>query len=142
VRVELQMKLLYVLVLCRSTPAGRRRQLLPLVEAAVEEARRLGLASFAALGSHTLAILHSESESFDAAAEATLQSAEMSRGVDPATEILAIATTARCLVLIQRDIARAAELASDAQEMSARTGIEHPELPEHWRRRSGGPGSR
>lgn len=128
VRIHTQMKLLYVIVLCRSSFSTPRSALVPRVDALTEEARRKGLARVAALGSHLLAILHSESEAFDAAAMATLRSAEMSRGVDPATELLAVATTARCLLQIQRDVPRAAQLASDAQALAERTGVENAEL--------------
>jgi len=128
-RIDLQMRLLYVILLCRSSLPRSRRDFLPRVEALSEEARRHGLARVAGLGSHLLALIHAESEAFDDAASATLQAAEISRGVDPERELLAIAATARCLLLIQRDVPRAVELTNDAQALAARNGLENAELP-------------
>ena len=128
-RLEMQMKLLYVIVLCRTSLSTSRRELMPQLESVTDQAYRAGLPRVAALGNHLIAILHEEAQSYDAAASATLRSAEMSRGVDPATELLAVAATARCLLMIQRDTPRAAELAADAQTLSAATGMENAEVP-------------
>ncbi|MGZ7078845.1 MAG: tetratricopeptide repeat protein, partial [Thermoanaerobaculia bacterium] len=127
--IPLQIELLYVIVLCRTSLSHDRKELFPRIEAVMQEARRLGLPAAAAIGSQLIAILHEEHHSFGSAGDAAMQSLEWSRGVDPATEMLAVSNTARCLLQIQRDVDRAEALVRDAQALSTRANVEHTELP-------------
>jgi tetratricopeptide (TPR) repeat protein len=100
--------------MCR-TPVRERVPYAGRIAEATELARRAGLAKAAALGAHLLAILYEETNNYSDAADATKQSAEISRDADPATAAVAMATAARCLLLLQRDVARAEELLLQAQ---------------------------
>ncbi len=113
-RLTVEMQLLYVIVMSR-TPVRERIPYAGRIAESTETARRNGLAKTAALGAHLLACLHEETNDYSGAAEATKQSAESSRGADSATAALSMATSARCLLVLQRDVSRAEELLAQAQ---------------------------
>jgi DNA-binding SARP family transcriptional activator/tetratricopeptide (TPR) repeat protein len=122
-RMESEMRLLHIIVLCR-TPVSERVPYAGRIAEATELARRAGLAKTAALGAHLLAILYEETNNYGGAADATRQSAEISRSADPATAALSMAMSARCLLLLQRDVSRAEDLLAQAQAI----GLPSPEL--------------
>jgi hypothetical protein len=114
VRLETEVQLLHIIVMSR-TPIRERISYAGRIAEATETARRNGLAKTAALGAHLLACLHEETNDYTGAAEATKQSAESSRRADPATAALSMATSAYCLLVLQRDVGRAEELLTQAQ---------------------------
>ena len=113
-RMETEMRLLSVLVMSR-TPVRERVPFAGKIAETTELARRAGLAKTAGLGAHLLACLYEETNNYGGAADATIQSAEMSRAADPTTAALSMATSARCLLVLQRDIDRAEELLAQAK---------------------------
>jgi DNA-binding SARP family transcriptional activator/tetratricopeptide (TPR) repeat protein len=113
-RLETEMRLFEVLVTSR-TPVRERVAWAGRIAEQTELARRAGLHETAGLGAHLLAILFEETNQYGDAADATRQSAELARGADPAAASLSMANTARCLLVLQRDIARAATLLQQAQ---------------------------
>jgi DNA-binding SARP family transcriptional activator len=116
VRIQSEMRLLYIIVFAR-TPLRERVVYAGRIAEVTEMARSAGLAKVAALGAHLLAELHEEANDSSRAADETIRSAELSRDADPATSALSLATTARCLLLLERDIPRAEELIEQAKAM-------------------------
>jgi DNA-binding SARP family transcriptional activator len=117
------MQLMEVIVLSRG-PIGERLTYLPRIMELIEVARREGDAKAAALGSHLLASMYEETNRYGDAAGATIQSAELGRGADVSIAALSMATAARCLLLLQRDIDVAESLLSQADAI----GTHHYEL--------------
>ncbi|HVT03625.1 MAG TPA: BTAD domain-containing putative transcriptional regulator [Thermoanaerobaculia bacterium] len=122
-RLETEMGLLNVLVMSR-TPVREKVELTGRLASLTEAARSAGLPKIAALGAHLLACLYEESNRYLDAAGATIQSAELSQTADAATVALSMANSARCLLFLQRDVARAESLLGQASAI----GIENAEL--------------
>jgi tetratricopeptide (TPR) repeat protein len=122
-RIELEMRLLNVIVMSRA-PVRERLAYAGRIAEVSELARRAGLARTAGLGAHLIAFLHYETNHFGEAAESSLRSAEISRMADPRTAAISMATTARCLLSLQRDVSRAEDLLAQAQAI----GVPHHEL--------------
>ena len=112
--VERQMQLLAVIALAR-TPLRDRIGYAGRIAEVTEIARRTGLAKTAALGPHLLASLYYDADRLIDAAGATIESAELSRAADPTTAAVAMATSAQCLLTLERDIDRAESLLAQAQ---------------------------
>jgi DNA-binding SARP family transcriptional activator len=126
-RVRLEIGLLKLRVL--GAPPGRRRSGLEgELQAAIDEAGRLGLQAEASAGLSALSILHQEEGDFARAKEDSLRAAEAGRTADPATSAGQLANTARCLAQIERDVPRARLLAAEAETLAARVGVDLPEL--------------
>ena len=126
-RVRVEIGLLKLRVL--GAPPGRRRSGLEgELQAAIDEAARLGLQAEASAGLSALSILHQEEGDFARAKEDSLRAAEAGRTADPATSAGQLANTARCLAQIERDVPRARLLAAEAETLSARVGVDLPEL--------------
>jgi DNA-binding SARP family transcriptional activator/tetratricopeptide (TPR) repeat protein len=126
-RAGLEMRLLEVIVMAR-TPVQERLDLTRGLAEATERARRAGQGSTAALGAHLLACLAEELSKYGEAADASLRSAELGRSTDEVTAALTIATTAHCLLSLQREVERAESLLAEAQGM----GFESTELALAW----------
>jgi tetratricopeptide (TPR) repeat protein len=126
-RGRVEMKLLRVVVMAR-TPIQERLPLTAGLAEAAERARLAGDVATAALGAHLLACLAEELSQYGQAADASLRSAELSRGADVVTAAQTIAATARCLLFLQREVERAESLLVEAQGM----GVESTELALGW----------
>ncbi|MGH9457387.1 MAG: ATP-binding protein [Thermoanaerobaculia bacterium] len=122
-RVTTDVELMHILVMAR-TPIAERLPLAGRIADLVEAAHRLGLTASAAKGAHLLACLHEESNDYSGAAVASIRSEELGRAGDPATLANTIANTARCLLVLQREIPRAEALVREA----AALGIPNTEL--------------
>lgn len=118
--IERQMELLAIIVLAR-VPLRDRIGYASRVAELTELARRAGLAKTAALGPHLLASLYRDADRLIDAAGATIESAELGRAADPTTAAAAMATSAQCLLFIERDIDRAASLLTQAEAISGDT---------------------
>lgn len=123
-RLEVEMRLLSVIVMSR-VPVRERLPFAAKIATTIEQARQAGLGGTAGLGAHLLASMYEETNHYREAADATIQSAESSRTADPAIAALSMATSARCLLVLQRDIAHAERLLLHA----AAIGSASPELP-------------
>ena len=121
--VPVQMQLMEVIVLSRG-PIAERLAYLPRIMELLDIARRAGHAKAAALGSHLLAFIYAETNRYGDAAGATIQSAELGRDADESIAALSMATAARCLLFLQRDIDVAESLLSQAGAI----GTQHHEL--------------
>lgn len=95
---------------------------------AVTRAQELGLAGVAKRGFDTLAHVHFLRGEFRSALAGSLRAEEVGRAADPATVVRAIASTARCLGMLERDMARAAALIREAESLSAHLTEEVTEL--------------
>ncbi len=122
--VTVQMQLMEVIVLSR-VPVAERIAHLPRIVELIEVARREDHRSAASLGSHLLASMYEETNRYGDAAGATVRSAEWSRDSDPTIAALSMATAARCLLMLQRDINQAESLIAQASAI----GTAHQELP-------------
>lgn len=122
-QIDIRTRLLHIVALAR-TPMRERLPLLGSLADVVAAARAAGLTRAASLGAHALAIVSEELNDYSRAADATRESAELSRSTDPATAALSIANSARCLLFLQRDIGRAESLLREAEAL----GIESTEL--------------
>jgi DNA-binding SARP family transcriptional activator len=126
-RVRAEIALLGLRVL--GAPPGRRRSGLEgELQAAIDEAARLGLQAEASAGLSALSVLHQEEGDFARAKDDSLRAAEAGRTADPATSAGQLANTARCLAQIERDVPRARLLAAEAETLAARVGVDLPEL--------------
>lgn len=122
--IAVRIKLLEVLVVARGS-VSERLVYLPILTETIEAARRAGDAKTASLGSHLLASIYEETNRYGDAAGATMESAELSRAADPTITALSMATAARCLLTLQRDIDHAESLLKQAHAI----GMQHAELP-------------
>jgi DNA-binding SARP family transcriptional activator/tetratricopeptide (TPR) repeat protein len=126
-RADVEMRLLRIVVMSRA-PLKER---LPLTAGLPEAARRAyqsGQAATATLGAHLLAVLAEETSHYSQAADETIRSAELARGMGRAAAAISIATAARCLLFLQREVPRAQALLAEAQGM----GVESIELALGW----------
>lgn len=121
--IGVQMQLLEIIVISRG-PIAERLAYLPRITELIEVARHEGHAQAASLGAHLLASIYEETNRYGEAAGATIQSAELSRAADPTITALSMATAARCLLLLQRDVDHAESLLKQANAI----GTHHHEL--------------
>ena len=128
VRIAIQMELLQVIVLTRTSI---KEHLLwrPRLEGLLEQAQTRNMTHESSLGAYLLGTLDAEAEDFNSAASRVLQSAELIRERDPVRAIGQIANTGRCLVFIQRDVPRGRRLLEEAEGLATKAGIEHFEIP-------------
>ena len=113
-RVPLQIGLYGVLV-----GSGRSsRGSMPMeagLSRAIVEAQELGLHAAAAEGFHVRSVMHYFGSDFEAAHASTIRVAEETRELDPIVRGRALADSARCLMLLESDVARAQTLIAEAR---------------------------
>jgi len=124
-RLPLQMKLYALRVHARRE--GDARALEAAISRATVESQSAGLTAAVQLGFELLSYLYFRVEDFRRAEDSTLRSVEAARAADPTTAARVIATTSRCLVLIERDVRRAEALAGEARAIE---DAHHLALPE------------
>lgn len=95
----------------------------------VGEARRAGLQVQVRTGFYLIANLYYQRGDFSRARESTLRAEEAGRAADPTTVVRAIADTARCLGMLERDMQRAERLAREAQALAEGFEDEIHEIP-------------
>jgi DNA-binding SARP family transcriptional activator len=71
-------------------------------------------------GFQLMAMVHWRTQDFERAFDNTLRAAEAARQVDPTTAARGLATTSRCLALIERDMDQAVSMALEARELATR----------------------
>lgn len=121
--IQVQMRLLEIIVMAR-VPLNEKIDVINRIVELTEVARREGLSRAAALGPHLLACLYEESNRYTDAAGATIRAAEFGRSADPKTAAVSMATSARCLLVLQRDVKHAESLLRQAEAI----GVENQEL--------------
>lgn len=127
-RPSLRMELLELLV----HPAmehHRPPQLARWLREAIDEARETGMTELARFGFYLIANLHYQRGDFEGAFESTGRAEGAGRAADPHTMVGAIADTARCLGMLERDLDRAERLAHEAAELAAALDEELLEIP-------------
>lgn len=100
------------------------------LEALAEDALAQGCPEHARLAFHTLSILRWERGEWGNAQRDTLRAELVSRTADDASRVLAMAETARCLVMIERDLGQAGALHGEASDLAKRLGIEPNAIPD------------
>ncbi len=81
------------------------------------------------LGFYLLSYLGFRAQDFELARQSTFRSAEAARQADPATAVRALASTARCLAFIERDMPRALQLAAEADQIARAHQLTLYEVP-------------
>ncbi|MGH7085021.1 MAG: hypothetical protein ACRELG_19085, partial [Gemmataceae bacterium] len=97
-------------------------------EALAEQALNHGAAAHARLGFHMASWVRWTQGKFAAAREQTLQAARSVRGGQDEAQIVGMAETAKCLVLLERDIPRADTMLGEASALAGRKGFIHPAI--------------
>lgn len=124
-RIRLHVALLRVKLLAHAGPGLRR---LPEIAGELSEliaaAEHAGLSAEAAAGHHLMSVWYQEAGEHARAQESTLRAASASRAADEATRTRQLATTARCLLELERDIERARALQHEAATVARPLGFE------------------
>lgn len=97
--------------------------------ALAEQALEHGALAHARLGYQTASYLRWAHGQWSGAREESLQAERITRGADAREQITGMAETAKCLVLLERDLDRARGLLAEAGELARRQGIRHHALP-------------
>ena len=100
---------------------GAARSYAALAERALDH----GALGHARLGYHMASYVRWTQGKWQAAREQTLQAARAVRGGQEEAQIVGMAETAKCLVMIERDISRADALLMEASSLAARSGFSH-----------------
>jgi DNA-binding SARP family transcriptional activator len=115
-RARLQIGLYAVLV-----DSGHANRNVATVEAglsrAIVEAQEAGLHAEAADGFRVRSLLHYADQNFAAARESSIRAVDELGAVDPAARGRALADSARCLMLLESDVARARDLIGEARAL-------------------------
>jgi DNA-binding SARP family transcriptional activator len=101
----------------------RSRELASELSHAVVEARDAGMHAEVATGFHALSYLQREEGDLPGARDSTLRAVEAARAADPLTRGRQLAQTARCLIVLERDMGQAVGMIDEAAAL----------LPEHER---------
>jgi DNA-binding SARP family transcriptional activator len=95
-----------------------------------EVALAQGCPEHARLAFHALSFLRWERGDWRDAERNTLRAELVSRTAEDSSRVLAMAETARCLVMIERDLGQAHVLLGEASNLAARLGIEPNAIPD------------
>ena len=130
-RIEAHVGLLRIRILAAAGPGMRQPP--PLrdeLAAAAAQAEALGLAAVAATGHHLLSVLHQQAGDSSRARDDTLRAAEAGRAADPIPRAQQLANTARCLLELEAEVARARVLLGEAELIAGPNQAQLCEL--HW----------
>jgi len=97
--------------------------------ALAEQALDHGELAHARLGYHMAAYVRWLHGQWGSAREESLQSARAVRGGSEEDQIVGMAETAKCLVMIERDLQKADAMLMEAQALSSRRGLSHHAIP-------------
>jgi hypothetical protein len=121
-QVQRLLELAQIELLARRTTEPSRD--IAWVESLAERALDHGCIEHARLGFHILSRLRWEGGHWSDARRDALRAEFVSRSSDERMQVHAIAETARCLAMLERDLGQAEALALEARAMSQRLGIE------------------
>ncbi|MGL6212407.1 hypothetical protein [Billgrantia desiderata] len=99
------------------------------VVALAEQALEHGALAHARLGYQLASHIRWAHGQWSDAHEQTLQAERATRCGDDREQVIAMAETARCLAMLERDLGQAAELLEQARELATRQHIGHPAIP-------------
>lgn len=127
-RTRFMLDLMYVqLAASRPTdPVETARRIEELAERALD----LGAVKHARLGFYLLSYMRWEGGLWSEAERNTLRAELVSRSADERVRVVALAETARCLSLLERDLGQAEAFALEARAMAQRLGIEPNAIPD------------
>ncbi|MFY0990643.1 hypothetical protein [Halomonas sp. C05BenzN] len=100
-------------------------ELVTLAEQALEH----GALAHARLGYHLASHVRWAHGQWADAREEALQSERVTRSADDSEQIVAMAETAKCLAMLERDLEQAREMLADAWALAAQRRLSHPALP-------------
>jgi tetratricopeptide (TPR) repeat protein len=112
-------------ILLAAGPLADREAAARSYSALAELALDHGALSHARLGYHMAAYVRWTQGKWQAAREQTLQAVRVVRGGQEEAQIVGMAETAKCLVMIERDISRADAMLMEASALAARSGFNH-----------------
>lgn len=114
--------------------AARRPTQVNEMEARIEELAERALdydcVEHARLGFHMLSVLRWERGEWSGAQKNTMRAEFVSRSADDKEHVVAMAEAARCLALLERDLATAEALALESGALSSRVGVESAAIPD------------
>jgi tetratricopeptide (TPR) repeat protein len=93
--------------------------------ALAEQALDLGDLEHARLGYHMASVLRWEHSQWSGAREVSLQAARIARGGDDEQNIIGLAETAKCLVMLERDLPQADAMLMEARALAERHQFRH-----------------
>ncbi len=93
-----------------------------------ERALDLGDLSHARLGYHMAAYVRWSQGEWEGAREQSLQSSRVMRGDDSKANIVGMAETAKCLVMLERDLSQADAMLMEADSLAQRRHFAHPAI--------------
>jgi tetratricopeptide (TPR) repeat protein len=112
-------------VLLSSSPVDDWESAATEYVALAEEALDLGDLEHARLGYHMAAVLRWEHGQWSGAQEVSLQAARIVRGGGDEQNIIGLAETAKCLVMLERDLPQADAMLMEAQALAERNRFRH-----------------
>ena len=115
-------------ILLAAGPLEDRETAAQQYAALAERALDVGELAHARLGYHMASTVRWEQGRWGAAREQTLQAERVARGGDEESRIVGIAETAKCLVMIERDLGEADALLMEASALAKRRGFSHPAI--------------
>lgn len=99
------------------------------VVALAERALEHGALAHARLGYQLASHIRWAHGQWSGAHEETLQAERVTRCADDREQIIAMAETARCLAMLERDLEQATTMLTQARELAARHHLHHPAIP-------------
>lgn len=99
------------------------------VVALAERALEHGALAHARLGYQLASHIRWAHGQWSGAHQEALQAERVTRCADDREQVIAMAETARCLAMLERDLEQAAEMLAQARDLAARHRLHHPALP-------------
>jgi DNA-binding SARP family transcriptional activator len=112
-------------ILLAAAPLADRESAAQSYAALAERALDHGALGHARLGYHMASYVRWTQGKWTAAREQSLQAARVIRGGQQEAQIVGMAETAKCLVMIERDISRADAMLMEASALAERSGFSH-----------------
>jgi hypothetical protein len=127
-RLRLQMSLLRAQAMNPLLRGRRGREIHAALTRATAEAVAAGLDEQVRTGLYVRSIIEFDEGNFAAAYRTSLQGAQAARSSDPFTAAAQFGALAKCLVIIEKDVAQAAGMIAEAQSLAGAHGPEPYEL--------------
>ena len=115
-------------VLLSAEPIGDWERAAELYTSLAEQALDHGDVSHARLGYHMASYVRWERGEWQGAREQSLQSARVIRGEDSKAHIVGMAETAKCLVMLERDLSEAEAMLMECGSLAKRRHFVHPAI--------------
>ncbi|MEL7447590.1 MAG: AAA family ATPase [Pseudomonadota bacterium] len=126
IRVPLEIQLHEVLL--TATPLDEPETVAERFASLAERALDIGDLSHARLGYHLAATIRWTQGNWEVARKQSLQSARVVRGKDSKAQVIGTAETAKCLVMLERDLSEADAMLMEASALAQRQQMSHPAI--------------